>query len=98
MSEAINCNFLNINNPPTTVNEAQNIANPLKSKNSYQYNWILQGYSNIYDFITVLWVIFAINQSMDGTFPDRLKYSKVVCVFKKADNYCAYNYKPVSLY
>jgi len=51
MSEAINCNFLNINNPPTTVNEAQNIANPLKSKNSYQYNWILQGYSNIYDFI-----------------------------------------------
>jgi len=35
---------------------------------------------------------------MNGTFPDRLKYSKVVCVFKKADNYCAYNYKPVSLY
>lgn len=38
ISEAINCNFLNINHLPTTVNEVQNIANPLKSKNSYQYN------------------------------------------------------------
>jgi hypothetical protein len=35
MSEAIKCNFLNINHLPTTVNEVRNIANPLKSKNSY---------------------------------------------------------------
>ena len=35
---------------------------------------------------------------MGGTFPDRPKYSKAKCVFKKVDNYCVYNYRPISLY
>jgi hypothetical protein len=35
---------------------------------------------------------------MDGTFPDRLKYSKAKCIFKKADKSCVYDYRPVSLY
>jgi hypothetical protein len=35
---------------------------------------------------------------MDGTIPDRLKYSKAKCIFKKADNSCVYDYRPVSLY
>jgi hypothetical protein len=32
---------------------------------------------------------------MEGTFPDRLTYSKAKPVFKKADNCCVSNYSPV---
>lgn len=83
---------------PTTVNEVQNITNPLKQKNSYQYKLILQGYSNMYQTSFNCHLGYICNQSMDVTFPGRLKYSIAKCVFQKADYYCVYNYRPVSLY
>jgi hypothetical protein len=33
---------------------------------------------------------------MEGTFPDRFKYSKVKPVFKKVDNCCVSSYRQVS--
>jgi hypothetical protein len=62
---------------PTHLNETTDI-NKLTFTRLLKY---------ITDFINCL-LGYICNQSIDGTFPDRLKYSKAKCILKQADNSC----------
>ena len=81
-----------------TENETLTIINNLKSKNSSGNddisNRLLK--SKKCEISKPLTII--INQSLEtGIFPDALKVAKVKPLFKKGDNCCLNNYRPISL-
>ena len=81
-----------------TENETLTIINNLKSKNSSGNddisNRLLKSIKcEISKPLTII-----INQSLEtGIFPDALKVAKVKPLFKKGDNCCLNNYRPISL-
>ena len=81
-----------------TENETLTIINNLKSKNSSGNddisNRLLKAIKcEISKPLTII-----INQSLEtGIFPDALKVAKVKPLFKKGDNCCLNNYRPISL-
>ena len=81
-----------------TERETLNIISNLKSKNSSGKDEISNKLlkSIKYEISKPLTII--INQSLEtGIFPDALKIAKVKPLFKKGDNCCLNNYRPISL-
>ena len=81
-----------------TESETLSIINKLKSKNSSGKdeisNKLLKSIKN--EIAKPLTII--INQSLKtGVFPDALKIAKVKPLYKKGDNFCLNNYRPISL-
>ena len=95
-----------LNNPTehhfnfTTITESEtlSIINKLKNKNSSGKDEISNKLlKSIKDEIAKPLTII-INQSLKtGVFPDALKIAKVKPLYKKGDNFCLNNYKPISL-
>ena len=81
-----------------TESETLSIINKLKSKNSSGKDEISNKLlKSIKDEIAKPLTII-INQSLrTGTFPDALKIAKVKPLYKKGDNFCLNNYRPISL-
>ena len=81
-----------------TESETLSIINKLKSKNSSGKDEISNKLlKSIKDEIAKPLTII-INQSLrTGIFPDALKIAKVKPLYKKGDNFCLNNYRPISL-
>ena len=81
-----------------TESETLSIINKLKNKNSSGKDEISNKLlKSIKDEIAKPLTIF-INQSLKtGVFPDALKIAKVKPLYKKGDNFCLNNYRPISL-
>ena len=81
-----------------TESETLSIINKLKSKNSSGKDEISNKLlKSIKDEIGKPLTII-INQSLrTGIFPDALKIAKVKPLYKKGDNFCLNNYRPISL-
>ena len=81
-----------------TESETLSIINKLKSKNSSGKDEIsTKLLKSIKDEIAKPLPII-INQSLKtGVFPDALKIAKVKPLYKKGDNFCLNNYRPISL-
>ena len=81
-----------------TESETLSIINKLKSKNSSGKDEISNKLlKSIKDEIAKPLTII-INQSLKtGVFPDALKIAKVKPLYKKGDNFCLNNYRPISL-
>ena len=81
-----------------TESETLSIINKLKSKNSSGKDEISNNLlKSIKDEIGKPLTII-INQSLrTGIFPDALKIAKVKPLYKKGDNFCLNNYRPISL-
>ena len=81
-----------------TESETLSIINKLKSKNSSGRDEISNKLlKSIKDEIAKPLTII-INQSLKtGVFPDALKIAKVKPLYKKGDNFCLNNYRPISL-
>ena len=82
-----------------TESETLSIINKLKSKNSSGKDEISNNLlKSIKDEIGKPLTII-INQSLrTGIFPDALKIAKVKPLYKKGDNFCLNNYRPISLF
>ena len=86
-------NFITI-----TESETLSIINKLKGKNSsgkdeISYKLLQSIKDEIAKPLTII-----INQSLKtGVFPDTLKIAKVKPLYKKGDNFCLNNYRPISL-
>ena len=81
-----------------TESETLSIINKLKNKNSSGKDEISNKLlKSIKDEIAKPLTII-INQSLKtGVFPDALKIAKVKPLYKKGDNFCLNNYRPISL-
>ena len=81
-----------------TESKTLSIINKLKSKNSSRKDEISNKLlKSIKDEIAKPLTII-INQSLrTGIFPDALKIAKVKPLYKKGDNFCLNNYRPISL-
>ena len=81
-----------------TESETLSIINKLKNKNSSGKDEISNKLlKSIKDEIAKPLAII-INQSLKtGVFPDALKIAKVKPLYKKGDNFCLNNYRPISL-
>ena len=81
-----------------TESETLSIINKLKNKNSSGKDEISNKLlKSIKDEIAKPLTII-INQSLKtGVFPDALKIAKVKQLYKKGDNFCLNNYRPISL-
>ena len=81
-----------------TESETLSIINKLKNKNSSGKDEISNKLlKSIKDEIAKPLTII-INQSLKtGVFPDALKIAKVKPLYKKGDNFCLHNYRPISL-
>ena len=81
-----------------TESETLSIINELKSKNSSRKDEISNKLlKSIKDEIAKPLTII-INQSLKtGIFPEELKIAKVKPLYKKGDNFCLNNYRPISL-
>ena len=81
-----------------TENETLTIINNLKSKNSSGHNEISNRLLKSIKCEISKPLTIIINQSLEtGIFPDALKVAKVKPLFKKGDNCCLNNYRPISL-
>jgi len=96
---------LNINKPNntlklknTTTHETDKIIRTLKTKDSYGYDGISTRILKISALYVVSPLTYITNKIMSsGIFPDRLKYSDVKPLYKKADASDLSNYRPISL-
>ena len=89
---------IDFNFEPTSENEIYNIINNLKNKNSMDKDEISNKLLKSIKHIISKPLGVIINQSLvTGIFPNALKLSKVIPLYKKDDNQYLSNYRPISL-
>lgn len=91
-------NFPNIQIFPTNPREIITIIKQLKSKNSSGYDEITSKILKASSKVIAKPLSYLCNFSLfNGVFPERLKYSVVIPLFKKGDRTSPENYRPISL-
>ena len=82
----------------TNVNEVKNIINDLKPKLSTGHDEISSKLLKVLQPLLTESIVLIINQSLEtGIFPNKLKISKIIPLFKNGDKLFMQNYRPISL-
>ena len=83
---------------PITDEIIINIIDKLKSKNSQSHDGLSSKLLKLVKHETSKAITLIVNQSLNtGIFPDKLKYAKVIPIYKKGDNTKLDNYRPISI-
>ena len=98
LDQNFNCPIIPLNLKKTTTHEIGKIIHDIKTKDSSGYDEISTRILKISSPYVVSPLTFIFNKILStGVFPERLKYSEVIPVFKKGDSGDFANYRPISI-